>query len=112
MAGLLLFGCGQKKEPAAAKSTNSATPVGNPLMAPVEYLGAVAAAKKTAIKIIDTANINQQIQLFHEQEDRYPESLNELVTMHYLPALPTPPYGMKFDYNPQTGQFKVVKKEP
>jgi hypothetical protein len=112
VAGLMLFGCGQKKEAAPAKPTNSTTSSGNPLTAPVDYLGAVGAAKKTAIKVIDTAYLSQQIQLFHEQEDRYPENLNELVTMHYLNALPAPPYGMKFSYDPQTGQLKVVRKEP
>jgi hypothetical protein len=112
VAGLILFGCGHKKEPPAAKPTNSTTSSGNPLTAPVDYLGAVGAAKKTAIKVIDTAYINQQIQLFHEQEDRYPNSLKELVTMHYLNALPAAPYGMTFDYDPQTGQFKVVRKQP
>jgi len=34
--------------------------------------------------------------------------LNELVSPNYLPRLPSPPPGMKFDYNPATGQVKVV----
>jgi hypothetical protein len=110
LVGLFLLGCGQKKESAAAKSTNSAASSGNPITAPVDYLGAVGAAKRTAVKVIDTAYLNQQILLFHEQEDRYPKDLKELVTMHYVNAMPSPPYGMRFDYNPETGQLKVVKK--
>jgi len=112
MAGLFLFGCGHKAELPAVQPATNAISSGNPLTAPVDYLGAVGAAKKLAVKVIDTAYIGQQIQLFHEQEDRYPSSLNELVTAHYLNALPAPPYGSRFAYNPQTGEFKVVRRQP
>lgn len=106
VAGLLLAGCG--KEDPAAKPTGTPSPGGNPVTAPVDYLGAVAKGKKTADKTLETAALNQTIQLFYAQEGRYPKNLNELVAPGYLSKLPAPPAGMKFDYNPATGQFKIV----
>jgi len=38
------------------------------------------------------------------------QTLNELVSPDYLPRLPEPPTGMKYDYNPQTGELKIVNK--
>ena len=110
VVGVLAFGCGPKKESGAKQPTNGAATGRNPMTAPADYLGAVGAAKRTAEKVIDSAYLNQQILLFHEQEDRYPKDLKELVTMQYLNAVPAPPYGMRFDYNPQTGQLRVAKK--
>ena len=106
MAGLFLAGC--NKEDPAAKPTNAASSSGNPVTAPVDYLGAVAKGKKAAEKTIETAGLNQTIQLFYAQEGRYPKTLNELVAPGYLSKLPAPPAGMKFDYNPATGQLKVL----
>jgi hypothetical protein len=36
-----------------------------------------------------------------------PKDLNELVPK-YLKSIPAPPPGTKFDYNPATGEVKVV----
>jgi len=109
MAGLLLPGCG-KKDTLPAKPTNTAaSDSGNPLTAPVDYLGAVAKAKKVADKSLNTVGFNQAIQMFQATEGRFPKTLNELVP-DYLHSLPEPPAGMKFDYNPTTGQLKVVPK--
>lgn len=113
--GMIVAGCGEPaKSPDKAK-VESAPKIdlnqnssGNPVTAPVDYLGAVAKAKKTAEKGVDTAALNQQVQLFYAQEGRYPKDLNELVAMKYLPALPPTPYQMKFSYDPKTGQVKVI----
>jgi hypothetical protein len=106
-----LVGCGPKQETTPpAKTTNSTSSSGNPLTAPVDYLGALDKAKKVAEKTVDTASITKAIQAFQVEEERWPKDLNELVTKKYLPRLPDVPYGMKFDYNPQTGQFKVLKQ--
>ena len=111
VAGLCLFsGCGKKDAAPPAPPTNAPSASGNPLTAPVDYLGAVNQAHKNAIKTIDTAALSRQIDLFHEQEDRYPKDLNELVSQHYLNSLPKAPYGMKLQYNPATGQVRVVKE--
>jgi len=105
MAGSLLSGCSKSDNPPA-----SSTKSGNPLTAPVDYLGAAAQAQKKSIKTLDEAGLNQSVQMFYAQEGRYPKDLNELVNPSYLSQLPTPPVGTKFDYNPTTGQVKVVPK--
>jgi len=105
MAVVLLAGCGEK--PAEAPKSSGA---GNPVTAPVDYLGAVARAKKTMEKTIDGVALTQTIQLFYAQEGRYPTALNELVTRGYLSSLPNPPAGMRFDYAPQTGELRVVRQ--
>lgn len=115
---LLLTACGDKPAasgPAAGKAAEKKSSLdnnssGNPITAPVDYLGAVAKGKKFAEKTLDETQINKEIQLFFSQEGRYPKSLDELVTMKYLPALPTPPYNMKYEYNPASGEVKVVKQ--
>jgi hypothetical protein len=113
----LLVSCGSKDAPppsdpgkkAATSIDNNSS--GNPLTAPVDYLGAVAKAKHTADKGIETASLNQQIQLFFAQEGRYPKDLNELVTMNYLKALPAPPNGMELKYDAAKGTVAVVPKQ-
>ena len=104
MTGLLFSGCKKESSPPANSSPSS----GNPVSAPADYLGAVAKAKKTAERNADTASLNQAIQLFYAQEGRFPKDLNELAGPNYLGKLPQPPAGMKFNYNPATGELKVV----
>jgi hypothetical protein len=104
----LLAGCGKKEADPQKGATNSAAS-GNPITAPVDYLGAVGNAKKHAEKVIDTTSVSKAIDLFNAQEDRFPTNLNELVTSHYLPAVPVLPQGMKYQYNPQTGQIRAVR---
>lgn len=104
-AMLLSAGCGDD-----SKAAKAATAVSNTVSAPVDYLGALGAAKKYSEKAIDLAQINQAIMYFHEAEDRYPADLNELVTKHYLGEMPKAPYGMKIIYDPATATVKVVKQ--
>jgi hypothetical protein len=105
MAGLLFTGCSKRE---SASQTTNASSSGNPVTAPVDYLGAIAKAKKAAEKTAGTAGITQAIQSFQVQEGRLPASLNELVTKKYISTLPPPPAGMKYDYNPQTGQVRFL----
>src|SRR4030095_4952579 len=112
---ILLAGCGDSSSSATAKkpaTTNSSATTnnssGNPVTAPVDYLGAVAQAKKTSIKVADVASLKQAIEMFKQEEDRYPKDLTELVSKKYIPALPATPYQMKYQYNPATGEVKVV----
>jgi hypothetical protein len=104
---LLLAGC-SKQESTAAKTTNQSAS-GNPITAPVDYLGAVAKAKHFSEKTIDTTSLNQAIQLFYAQEDRFPKDLNELAAKRYIGAVPPAPAGTVWAYNPQTGELKAVR---
>jgi len=103
--GLLLPGCGPK-DSGSPPTTNASS--GNPLTAPVDYLGAAAKAKNLADKTVSTVGINQAIQLYQAQEGQLPKTLNDLVAKQYLPSIPPAPAGMKYDYNPQTGAVKLV----
>ena len=112
LAAVAIFsGCGNDK------STKPATPAkeepnyntGNPITAPVDYLGASVQAQKHAEKVIDVSYLNQAIQLFNAQEGRLPKTLDELVP-NYVGKLPTPPFGYRLDYDAATGTAKVVKQ--
>ena len=71
-AGLLLAGCGDSEKKPYKSSTE---PGGNPITAPVDYLGALGKAKQFAEKKIDIAQIQKAVQFFHEAEERYPKDL-------------------------------------
>ena len=106
---LLLVACA-KKEEAKQKNLLTNNSSGNPLTAPVDYLGAVNQARKTAIKTLDQAGINSAIQQFYAVGDRFPKDLNELAQKHYIQAVPEAPPGSRFVYNPANGEFKIVRQ--
>lgn len=96
-ATVVLSGCGEK--PAApAKETNPAD-VNNPLVN----------AKRTADKTIDTAALNNAIQLFNVQEGRLPKDLQELVPK-YAGKIPEAPLGYKLVYDAKKGEVSVVRQ--
>jgi len=107
LAGCFLISCGKKD---ASKAQNTSTSSGNPVTAPVDYLGAVVRAKQTAQKTVGLVGLQQTILTFQAQEGRLPKDLNELVGPNYLSSLPEAPLNSKFDYNPATGEVKVVPK--
>lgn len=100
-------GSGSGREPTNAAATKS-TGSGNPLTAPVDYLGAVGAAQKQATKVVDLAPLQQAVKAFEAGEDRLPTGLMELIKEGYLPRLPEAPKGMVFAYNRQTGEVRLV----
>jgi len=104
-----MTGCGQKNTE-NKNTTNTTTSSGNPITAPVDYLGAAAKAKRVSEKTVDLASLRQAIQLFYAQEDRYPRDLQELVSEKYIGALPPPPAGTEFKYNPANGEISIVPK--
>jgi len=105
-----LAGCGKKQDQApGAGGTNAG--VGNPLTAPADYVGAIGQAKRVSEKVVDTASVKRAVQTFHASEDRYPQDLNELVKSGYMPALPQPPAGMKFQYDRATGEVRLVRAQ-
>jgi Tfp pilus assembly protein PilF len=117
-AGFLLAGCGSSDSSKPAQTTNSTaastntTPnynTGNPLTAPVDYLGAVVQAKKYSEKQIDLAYLHEAIQQFNAAEGRYPKDLKELMP-NYIGKIPQAPYGSKIVYDASSGTVKVVKQ--
>lgn len=108
VAVLVLMGCGDSGS-SSSQQTNSASS-GNPLTAPVDYLGAVGNAKQKAVKTVDVASLTQAVQLFQVSEGRLPKDLNELVTTKYIARIPEAPYGQKLVYNASTGQVTVAPK--
>jgi hypothetical protein len=80
---------------------------GNPLTAPLDYVGAVGKAKKVSEKRLNLANLQNAIKQFQAVEGRYPKALNELVTEGYFSRAPRPPRGMRYVYNQKTGQVGV-----
>lgn len=99
-------GCGGKPKESAPSATNAAS--GNPITAPVDYVGAVGQAQKQAAKVVDLVQVQQAIRQFQAAEDRYPKTLEELVREGYLPALPKLPAGLQLEYNPATGQARAA----
>ena len=108
-ASLLLIGCGgsSDKQP---KTTNGAAGGSSQLSAPADYVGALGKAQQTAVKTVDTASLNQAIQMFNVENGRNPKDLNELVEKKFIPKIPAAPYGMKLEYDAATGKVKVVKQ--
>lgn len=104
---LLLAGCGDQSK-SGTQTTNASS--GNPLTAPVDYLAAAGKAQQSAVKTVDTAALNQAIQMFNVDNGRYPKDLNELVEKKYIPRIPDAPYGTKIVYDEKAGQVKVVKQ--
>jgi hypothetical protein len=108
--GLLLAGCGEKSDKAPS-STNATSSAVSPAEAPAGYLGGLAKGQQNAVKTVDTASLNQAIQLFNVDKGRNPKDLNELVTEKFIPQIPPVPYGMKLDYDATAGKVTVVRSQ-
>jgi len=113
-AGLLLAGCGKNNSSPHPQGTNTSqttntTDSAHPAPSSADYLGTLMRADKYAVKTIDVSYLNNAVQLFNTQEGRLPKDLNELVP-NYVGKLPATPYGTKLDYDPNTGQVKVVQQ--
>ncbi len=109
-----VVGCSQSdNKPAASKSNSpparAANSTGNPITAPVDYVGAVGRAKVVAGKQVDLATLNRAIQSFQAGEGRFPKDLNEIVTENYLPKIPALPAGMRYQYDPRSGALQVTQ---
>jgi hypothetical protein len=109
VGSLLLIGCGQSTDK-PAQPANGEAGGSSVLSAPADYVGAVVKAKETAIKTVDTASLNQAIQMFGVENGRNPKDLNELVEKKIIPSIPAAPYGMKLEYDAAEGKVKVVKQ--
>src|SRR5688572_33491952 len=106
---MFITGCGRKQQ-TVEKNLLTNNSSGNPITAPVDYLGAVNQARKTAVGRIDIASLQNAINLFNAQEDRYPRDLNELAQKRFVQAVPELPAGSRFVYNAQTGEIRIVRQ--
>lgn len=113
LLGLLLFGgCGDRDETATVPEDSTKTAEeGNPLTAPVDYLGAVNQAQKSSARKLNLMGIQQAIQQFQVVEDRLPRSLQEVVSSGYIARLPDLPKGQSLRYDPRTGVVSQVQSE-
>jgi len=93
-------------DPAVASSDYGS---GNPLTAPVDYLGAVNQAQKSSANKLSLMGIQQAIQQFKIMEERLPKNLKEVVSSGYISRLPEVPRGMAISYNPQTGLVSTIQ---
>ena len=118
-AALLLVGCGDKEAAKPAPPADSATKMpaeknssGNPITAPVDYLGVLAKSKKQSEKVIGSTSLEKVIDQFFAQEGRFPLTLDELITEKYISAIPAPPYNTKLEYDATKGKVKYVPLPP
>jgi len=108
LGALVLSGCGENSSTPSTAATNAST--GNPLNAPADYLRGMGRAQQSAVKTVDTASLNQAIQLFNVEKGRNPTDLNELVQQKFIPQIPAAPYGSKLVYDSGSGKVSVVKE--
>jgi hypothetical protein len=101
--GLLASACGDQPEPDINENSS-----GNPVTAPVDYLGAVNKGRNKAIVSAGLMQVNSAINQFKATSSQPPTSLQELISEGLLAELPAVPNGMKWNYNPQTGAATVV----
>ena len=99
-------GCGNKSS--SGSSQTNTTTGNNPLNAPADYLGGLANSRDHAVGVLDIASLNQAVSTFNATEGRFPKDLNELVTNKLISEIPPTPRGKKLDYNPATGEVKLV----
>ena len=104
---LCLAGCGG--ETASKSDSQTTDKEGNPLTAPVDYLGAVNQAKKSADKKLSLVGLQKAIQQFQVSEGRLPRNLQEVVSSGHIARLPEAPKGSRWVYDPRTG---VVSTSP
>jgi hypothetical protein len=99
ISAILVVGCG--------KNDNSAP---SPSSAPSGYIGTLEKGQQSSVKAVDVTSLNQDIQLFNVQEGRNPKGLDELVSKHYIGALPEVPQGMKFVYDAAQGKVSLASQ--
>ena len=98
----MFVGCGDTSEPDKGHSS------GNPLTAPVDYLGAVNQGKNKVLGDAGLFQVNNALKQFEAAHSRRAKNLQEVIAAGYLTRMPDLPRGMKWQYNPQTGQASSV----
>jgi hypothetical protein len=101
----LVSGCGDNSSKPSSGSTNSASGAGSGT-----YLGAITRGEQSAVKVVDTAQLKQAVQMFNVDHGRNPKDLDELVKEKYVPVMPPVPNGTRLDYDPASGEVRVVRQ--
>ena len=101
--GLLSSACSNQSEPDINENSS-----GNPASAPVDYLGAVNKGRKKAIIDTGLMQVNSALNQYKATNLKPAGSLQALISEGLLAELPKLPTGMKWQYNPQTGEASVA----
>ena len=104
VVALLLLGCDAKPSVKPGNTSSS------PIAAPLDYVAAQGRAKQHTTQVISTVEIEAAIRQFQAMEERLPTGFDELVSQHYLQALPAAPRGKRFTYDPQSGKVGLVNE--
>ena len=104
--GLLGSACGDGAKPDINDNSS-----GNPVTAPVDYLGAVNKGRKKALGEVGLMQVNSALNQYQASNSRPAKSLKELMAEGYLNALPELPTGMKWHYNTETGKASIVRAQ-
>ena len=99
-----LAGCNE-----GSPKSRGTTSSGNPATAPLDYLAAQGQAKKHSEGTASLAQVQQALQQFRASEDRWPESLEELVRSGFLAKVPAMPTGQRLAYDPRSGTVQVAR---
>jgi len=122
IACVALMGCGSqseaprpaKTEKPQAKPSQPSAPTftnGSIVTAPVDYIGATIHAGQKSKGTIELVTFRKAIESFQEEQQRFPQSLDELLEKSYIKVMPTPPYGLQFEYDAASGEIKLVPKQ-
>ena len=110
---VLLVACGgSDPKPAEAKKAEPSKLGENPVAAPLDYIAAIGKAQRASISRLDQSKLIDAIQKFEAGESRPPKTLDELVTMKYIAAIPPAPKGMRLEYTAADGSFMYVPIAP
>lgn len=110
MFSVLWVGCGGGDSDEPELDLAEQESEGNPLTAPVDYLGAVNQAQKSSADKLALVGLQQAIQQFTVLEERRPKNLSELVSSGYIARLPEVPRGQELSYDPQTGLVSIAPR--
>lgn len=112
---LALAGCKKAEEPVSAKKTVIASPppatlpASPPANGPADSAPAPVPVAASALPSHDVLYKGVQKYMF-EHQGRAAKGVDELVAKGYIPALPTPPPGKKYDLDQRFIILKVVDK--
>jgi hypothetical protein len=89
---------------------SAAPPPPPPVAAPTEPAAPRPDGPPQEENVDGLTQITRAIQSFAISNERPPKDLNELVKAKLIPALPTPPPGKKFLYDPSRMSIKLVNQ--